>query len=185
MSCFSWENQEIFVIRKSELHPLGYELIFPVQLKDKLQEQLEGTEKIESVSEEAFQILRVENERPLLGMDFTSRNNPVEIDLRDAYSLNKGCYVGQEVISKATHIGKTARKRTLIFMEGSEVPAPGDMLYSVDGQEIGKITSVVYSPRLDKPIGFAFLKRAFTEINSKCFLKDNGEHGVSVVERFE
>lgn len=64
----------------------------------------------------------------------------VLLDQMGGVGFRKGCYVGQEVVSRMQHRG-TARRRVLIASAESELPAPGaDVL--ADGRSIGTLGSV-------------------------------------------
>jgi tRNA-modifying protein YgfZ len=64
----------------------------------------------------------------------------VLLDQMGGVGFRKGCYVGQEVVSRMQHRG-TARRRVLIASAESELPAPGaDIL--ADGRSIGALGSV-------------------------------------------
>jgi folate-binding protein YgfZ len=180
----AWSDEQLLIIQKSELSVQGVELIFPLSLKKKLLSSLEFELKMESISDEAYNTLRTEMQIPLIGVDFTPRNNPVEIGLSKAYSLQKGCFVGQEVVSKATYIGKTARKLVSVEIQSKQPVAIGAAINSPEDEGVGKISSVVYSPRLDKQIGFAFIKRDFSEPGTVLFLKENEKTRITVVDRF-
>ena len=62
----------------------------------------------------------------------------VLLDQMDGIGFRKGCYVGQEVVSRMQHRG-TARRRVLI-VAGIPLPAPGTEIVS-DGRPIGVLGS--------------------------------------------
>ena len=64
----------------------------------------------------------------------------VLLDQMGGVGFRKGCYVGQEVVSRMQHRG-TARRRVLIASAESELPAPGAEILA-DGRSIGALGSV-------------------------------------------
>jgi folate-binding protein YgfZ len=64
----------------------------------------------------------------------------VLLDQMGGVGFQKGCYVGQEVVSRMQHRG-TARRRVLIVHGERPLPAPGAEI-SVDGRAIGTLGSV-------------------------------------------
>ncbi len=64
----------------------------------------------------------------------------VNLDQTGGVSFRKGCFVGQEVVSRMQHRG-TARRRILIVSCASELPATGTSI-TADGREIGTLGSV-------------------------------------------
>ena len=77
-----------------------------------------------------------------------------------AVHLNKGCYRGQETVSKVARMGKPPRRLTLLHFDGSqdELPHPGaDVLF--DDTVIGFLGTAVQHYELG-PIALAVLKRS-------------------------
>ena len=64
----------------------------------------------------------------------------VLLDQNGGVGFKKGCYVGQEVVSRMQHRG-TARRRVLIANTSSVLPAPGTPI-TAGGREIGTLGSV-------------------------------------------
>lgn len=64
----------------------------------------------------------------------------VLLDQTGGVGFAKGCYVGQEVVSRMQHRG-TARRRVLIVSAGAPLPAPGTEL-TVEGKPVGTLGSV-------------------------------------------
>ena len=63
----------------------------------------------------------------------------LNLDLLDAISLDKGCYVGQEVIAR-THYKGATKRRTLRFASEAAISA-GDKV-SIDERDIGEVLNV-------------------------------------------
>jgi folate-binding protein YgfZ len=64
----------------------------------------------------------------------------VLLDEMGGVGFRKGCYVGQEVVSRMQHRG-TARRRVLIVTASDALPAPGTEILA-DGRQIGTLGSV-------------------------------------------
>ncbi|MEK1852855.1 MAG: folate-binding protein YgfZ [Phyllobacterium sp.] len=64
----------------------------------------------------------------------------VNLDQTGGVSFKKGCFVGQEVVSRMQHRG-TARKRILVASGTSDLPATGAAI-TANGREIGTLGSV-------------------------------------------
>ena len=63
----------------------------------------------------------------------------VRLDEVGAVGVRKGCYVGQEVVSRMQHRG-TARRRVLIVNGDGDLPAPGTDI-AAGGRSIGTLGS--------------------------------------------
>ncbi|TJW22618.1 MAG: folate-binding protein, partial [Mesorhizobium sp.] len=61
----------------------------------------------------------------------------VLLDETGGVGFRKGCYVGQEVVSRMQHRG-TARRRVLIVSAERRLPAPGTEL-TVAGRPVGTL----------------------------------------------
>lgn len=77
------------------------------------------------------------------GADFTYGNcfpHDIGMDQLNGISFQKGCYVGQEVVSRMQHRG-TARKRPMIVQSENTLPAsPANVV--ADGVTLGRLGSV-------------------------------------------
>ncbi len=115
--------------------------------------------KASPIGAAVWDTLRVEAGRPVYGGDMDESTILSETGLVDrAVDPTKGCYTGQEVIVRIRDRGHVNRSlRGLLFEEGP-VPKTGAELFWKD-RAVGKITSVVDSPRLSGPIGLGYLHR--------------------------
>ena len=109
---------------------------------------------------EAMNIVRVESGWPVFGQDVTDQNLPQEVDRNDmAVSFTKGCYLGQETVARIDAVGHVNRKLVGVKFAGAAIPDVG-MRLSWDDQQVGQVTSSVFSPRLDSPLALAYVRRA-------------------------
>jgi folate-binding protein YgfZ len=70
----------------------------------------------------------------------------VNLDQTGGVSFRKGCFVGQEVVSRMQHRG-TARRRILVATGNSGLPEPGTAI-TANEREIGRLGSVAGSSAL-------------------------------------
>lgn len=97
---------------------------------------------------------------PLYGVDFTEDNLLLETGMDHAVSFFKGCYLGQEVVERIRSRGHVNRKLSGLRLSGRDPARHGDRICAA-GKEIGRITSSVYSPAVDRPIAFGYLHKDF------------------------
>ncbi len=129
-------------------------------------------EDLEQVSDETelssgdVDVLRIENKVPVWGSELDGDTLPAEAGLdRTAVDFHKGCYIGQEVISRIQSVGRTNRfLTTFVVMDGATPPA-GEELFveSTDGKSIGVITSVAEHFELPSAVGLCYIKRGQEE----------------------
>ncbi|MDA2938270.1 hypothetical protein MYX75_08420 [Acidobacteria bacterium AH-259-A15] len=159
-----WNKMILWLIRKDELAEPGFEVVVPREVASSVREAI--LEKgsgfgLRQVGPEARNILRLEAGIPWYGADMDENRYPMEARLDEAISLTKGCYIGQEVVAKATHIGGVGNLLMGLKLKGNSVPAKDSRVLNADAKQIGAVTSAVSSPRFECPIAFAYLKRAF------------------------
>jgi len=83
--------------------------------------------------------LRVDAGIPAFPNEINERHNPWEAGLADSVSLNKGCYIGQEVIARLNAYEKIQRR--LARIECLAVLEAGDAL-TLQGEACGEVTTV-------------------------------------------
>ncbi|RAZ93054.1 folate-binding protein [Mesorhizobium hawassense] len=102
-----------------------------------------GGEPKEGADPEAWQALRIANGIAESGSDYQLGDafpHDVLLDETGGVDFKKGCYIGQEVVSRMQHRG-TARRRVLIASAESPLPASGTEL-TVAGRPVGTLGSV-------------------------------------------
>ena len=110
------------------------------------------------------EILRIEHGIPRWGRELTEEIIPVEANLEEhTIDYEKGCYIGQEVISRIKMSGQT-NKRLCGLISLHDTPLRAGMKLastSANGRQVGWITSATRSERLGKEIALGFVKRGF------------------------
>ena len=106
-----------------------------------------------AVSDGALEVLRVEHGIARIGVDASEKTIALEARLQRSISFNKGCYLGQETIERATARGGLKKK---MFGLRFEHPVLAGCELFLDGKEVGRVSSAVLSPRLGA-IGLAIL----------------------------
>ena len=110
-----------------------------------------------AATEEDYRVVRVENQVPRCGSDFDNLV-PHETQQLHALSFTKGCYLGQEIVERVRSRGRVNRLLVGLELEGDEAPLEGSPVI-VEDKEVGRLTSPAFSPRLDRVVGFAVLRR--------------------------
>jgi tRNA-modifying protein YgfZ len=98
----------------------------------------------------ALERRRVENALPRYGVDVGPDTIPLEAGLERAISYTKGCYMGQETISRIHHMGHVNRLLVKVKLGGSPPSLPAAV--TAGGKEAGRLTSVAGD------LGLAMLK---------------------------
>lgn len=113
-------------------------------------------------------ILRVESLSALPHVDITEEVYPQEARLEEAFSLSKGCYIGQEVVAKIDTYGGLNKRLCALALEHDDPVPSGTRLYRQDEEsgewrDLGVVTSWAYSFLDDKGRVLAYLKRRHQE----------------------
>jgi glycine cleavage system aminomethyltransferase T len=94
------------------------------------------------------------------GADMTYENNPLELGLDRlvGWDLPDEACISLPALRRIREQG-VSRKINGVELDGEPFPALNYVKWPVleDGRRIGKVTSAIYSPRLDKNIGYAWL----------------------------
>jgi glycine cleavage system aminomethyltransferase T len=99
---------------------------------------------------------RIETGLLSYGSDMTLADNPLEVGLDRFFRLGKPApYLARDALDKVAAAGP-ARKLVRLAQHGEPIDPPRDV-YPVchEGTEVGMVTSMAYSPRLNINIGFA------------------------------
>ena len=133
-----------------------------------------------AMDESEWEVLRVENGIPRWGRDLTPEIIPPEANLQArAIDYEKGCYIGQEIISRMKISGQSRQRLRGLTSETALVPG---LEVRAGTKVVGRVTSAVFSPRMNSYIALAMIKRGYTEPGTSLVtLADGAETGVRIV----
>jgi tRNA-modifying protein YgfZ len=109
---------------------LGWRILAPEELAQKVADLI-GADLVES---SAYDAHRIASGVPRGGLDFIYGDafpHETNMDRLHGVDFDKGCYVGQEVVSRMQHRG-TARTRTLRVIVDGPAPEPGAAILAGD-----------------------------------------------------
>jgi len=122
------------------------------------------------VDSAAAEVMRIEQGLPRWGRELTDNIIPIEANLEGrTIDYEKGCYIGQEVISRMKMSGQTNKRLCGLISLNDTRLRPGMKLLapSASGKEAGWITSATRNERLDKEIALGYVKRGFNNPATK------------------
>ncbi len=102
---------------------------------------------------ETWDSLTLEAGTPLFPSELEGRI-PNVLGLRNAVDFEKGCFVGQETVSRVENRGQPSRR--LVGLQCESLPEDGASV--LDDGEVGEVTRVAESPSLDDPIALALVE---------------------------
>lgn len=177
-------RQPALMLRTEETGEVDIEVLLPAEsLLTAWTSALQAGAKfgIRAIGTQVREALRMEAGLPKAGSDLNEEIVPPEADLEGkAFSLNKGCYPGQEVVARMDTYGNVRRKFVGLFLMDPIIPPHGAKLYS-GAREVGWISSAIHSPQFNKTIAFGFPLRDFstagTELTVEC---DGSKHAATI-----
>jgi tRNA-modifying protein YgfZ len=102
----------------------------------------DGCEAMTTLRGDALETFRISRMVPEYGHEWERGLFPAELGLEDSdVSFHKGCYIGQEVISRIKSVGKVHKQLVRCAVEPSLAGHPWQ-LQSEDGSFVGHVTSI-------------------------------------------
>ncbi|MEM9245504.1 MAG: folate-binding protein [Cyanobacteria bacterium P01_F01_bin.153] len=105
---------------------------------------------------------RIEDGVPKCGQELTDSYNPLEAGLWHAVSINKGCYIGQEVIARLHSRDGVQQCLYGVQLDGPQ--PPGAKLLNGKGDRAGVITSCQSTP--EGAVGLAYIRRKQCDVGA-------------------
>ena len=128
-------------------------------------------------------IRRIEGGMLSYHADADIQTNPFEMGLERLVSLDSDInFIGKKALIE---IQKKGIKRQQIGMEieGDSLTGPNTIFWEIfcDDKIIGKVTSAVFSPRLEKNIALAMVDKNFIKIGLKVSVEINGDSREAII----
>jgi folate-binding protein YgfZ len=162
----SVEDGRIVSVRR--LAKPGWDIWIDAQRHDAVWQQLSS--QFWFLDSAAAEVMRIEQGIPRSGSELTENIIPIEANLEQrTIDYQKGCYIGQEVISRMKMSGQT-NKRLCGLISLDDIPLEQGMKLapsSTPVREVGWITSATRSERLRKQIALGYVKRGFNSVGTK------------------
>ena len=153
----------------------GFELYIPVAQSEKLWHALLEAGKSEGILPcglGARNTLRLEAGMLLYGHDMNDQTTPLEAGLGWITKLDKGPFLGREVIEKQKREG--VPRLLAGFRMIDRAIARDDAPVYKDGQLVGKVTSGSYVPFLKRNIGLASLPKGLAKTGERIAIQIRG-----------
>jgi len=127
--------------------------------------------KLNLLNPNDLKLWKINQAIPSLEMEINGKNNPLELGLQDLIDFDKGCYLGQETMSKIKNVSSLKQEIRIwkSFESNLTLDVEDKNLYinSTKDISVGKITSFFASDSQVK--GLAMIKRKYLEEGSYFF----------------
>ena len=185
---FKLNGIDLIVSRTGWSSELGYE-IFLLNSKDGdnlYQTIMESGQHMGLKPGHTSTIRRIEGAMLSYHADMDINTNPFELGLEKFIDIDKDFdFIGKEALLE---IKKEGIKRKLVGIEidGEPMSGPNTTFWKIENNNIavGKVTSAVYSPRLEKNIALAMIEKKHTVIGTELkIMSENNILNARVVEK--
>src|SRR6266487_2001828 len=115
------------IIARDRTGQTGYDIILPALEAEPVWHGFllnGGDLGLNPVGSQALEILRLEAGYPKYATDIDENTIILEAGFKDAINFNKGCYLGQEVVARATHIGRVNKQLVRLEVETKDSVSP-------------------------------------------------------------
>lgn len=149
------------IVRTDFLQLPGYELVASADDGPRLWEAMLKAGKANGampVGTAALEAARVEQGIPAYGKELSEDFNPLEANLLEFISFTKGCYVGQEVVTRLNTYKKVQKHLVALQWNSDDNPAASAKVM-LEGKPVGVITSPARPPGLKGGIGLGYVRK--------------------------
>jgi folate-binding protein YgfZ len=171
---------ESYLMNNPRLASRGFDLFVPTELLGAAAVKLCSAARSaggRACGWQAFEVARIEAGIPRFGLDMDETNLPLEAGLESrAISFSKGCYIGQEVISRIRTYSQVAKALRGLRLADHlrHLPKKGDKLFQA-GKEAGYITSAAFSPALKANLALGYVRKESNEPGTELTLRTDSE----------
>jgi aminomethyltransferase len=173
---FSYNSAQIYITRSGYTGEDGFEISIANNMVEDFAKSLIA-KGAKPIGLGARDTLRLEAGLCLYGHDINEATTPIEANLKWAISKRRreeGGFLGYNKI-KSDINGELSRLRIGIKPAGKIIAREGTKIFSVDGQEIGSVTSGTFGPSVNGPIAMGYVKFDFVKSGTKILLEVRGK----------
>jgi aminomethyltransferase len=150
----AWQNGVLAAI--SSTGQPGYRIYVDTVEAQWAEDWLLGAGAVPATDDEC-RTVRIENAFPRHGEDFGDHQIPHETQILSAVHFGKGCYLGQEIVERVRSRGQVNRKLVQLAIDSGEPPPSGTKI-TLEGRDVGEVTSSAVSPGTGKVVALGYLR---------------------------
>mgnify|MGYP001122054036 FL=1 len=173
---FKFKNTQLIISRTGWSSELGYEIFLTDStIGNQLYEHIMNIgEPMGLKPGHTSTIRRIEGGMLSYHADMTINTNPLELGMNKFIDLNGNFdFIGKNSLIKINKDG-IKRKQVGLFLDISRMDGPNTRFWDIkyDNKIVGKLTSAIYSPRLEKNIALAMIDIDYSDLNQKLIVND-------------
>ena len=151
----TWRDTFLTISRTDFLGIPSYDIVAPAGSVD----ELWNTMDLEAADHKIVETVRIQNRIPVYGKELTENYNPHDASLIDYVSFSKGCYIGQEVITRLNTYDKVKKQLVGLTWPANADVTEGTQLM-LEGKQVGIVTSAITSLGSSNSIGLAYVQKS-------------------------
>jgi len=162
---------------------LGYEIFYSRDYADHMwMALLEAGEahELQPAGLGALRSVRIEKKYPLYGLDLDETTSPYEAGVGWTVRLDKGPFVGREALVRQRDAGLTRSLVGIAFEGVGFLPKPGDPV-TIDGRDVGKITSADTGYTLGRTLALGYLEPSLADGTAVVVTTGDGTSASGIV----
>jgi folate-binding protein YgfZ len=177
-----WRGQDVTVMRFQNIGTDGFDCLVAAEHGPTLWAGFEAA-GAQPIGAETYERLRIEAGIPRYGLDMDENTVVLETGQDHAVSYTKGCYIGQEIIARIHWRGHVAKRLVGLQCDTQADIKPDATISTPEGQNIGRVTSPAFSPRLGCTIALGYVRYAHLAPGTRvCLARGAGTVAAQVVE---
>ncbi len=107
------------------------------------------------------------------GNEFTLQNNPLECGLAHYCSVDGSVdYIGRDALQEIAQSGVERLMRGVLFDGGPVQTVAAPLPVFVGDQQVGQVTSGIWSPRLQRNVGLSMIERGYWDAGQDIEVRD-------------
>ena len=173
---FKFNEVTIYITRSGYTGEDGFEISIPNNQVEKLT-KIFVSNKVKPIGLGARDTLRLEAGLCLYGHDLNEEINPIEANLKWAIAKKRreeGGFNGWEKIKNILDNG-CSKIRVGILPEGRIIAREGTKIFSIEGKEIGKITSGTFGPSVNASVAMGYISLDYSGVGNKIKIEVRGK----------
>ena len=186
LGCFGAGGKQVLIGRTGYTGEDGFELILEPEDAESAWKRLVevgAQDGLKPAGLGARDTLRTEVCYPLYGHELNEETTPIEAGLGFFVALDKGDFVGRDVLIRQKAEGTRRKLVAFKMTERSAPPRPHYPMWSPgpDGAVIGEVTSGTQSPSLSLGIGLGYVNAAQSAVDTPVQIEIRGKRANGVI----
>jgi aminomethyltransferase len=174
---FMFEASSIYLARTGYTGEDGFEIVAPAAVIEAVWTRALAVGHrgcLQPAGLGARDTLRTEVCYPLYGHELDENTTPIEAGVGFFVSLDKGNFIGREVLAAQKQNGTKRKLAAFRMMEKSAPPRPHYPIW-IDGSSVGEVVSGTQSPSLSAGIGMGYVPAPLAKPGTKIEIEIRGK----------